>query len=344
MTTPDPGPVPSRQEMEADRDRQGELDDRRHPPRRDVLHPAAEERIRRQVQLAGQRRMEVDPVSAVRPVVEQSCRGRAAPGPPPRSATCAQLLPPLGRHDLAVPVRRLVPGQAEVARRRDQGGQRDRENSQRGQPQSFHRMRMSPQDLSIFPRMSRLGSDTGLVPDRLRHRGRAAPHADGDLPVQVGFSGRCGVGLLHAHQSPNGRRSASLRLIIGPFPGGKQGRILRSADPEHGPALRWAVRGIKIALAARGLKRSAGLFTLSFGDFHGYPIPAAGRLGVADGPDSTGDSVDGDALMRHLSTLALGGILSVILLAGDAEACHKKKCGCAPSPVRRRRWSTRLPA
>jgi hypothetical protein len=34
--------------------------------------------------------------------------------------------------------------------------------------------------------------------------------------------------------------------------------------------------------------------------------------------------------MRHLSTLALGGILSVILLAGDAEACHKKKCGCAP--------------
>ena len=43
--------------------------------------------------------------------------------------------------------------------------------------------------------------------------------------------------------------------------------------------------------------------------------------------------------MRHLTTLALGGILSVYLLAGDAEACHKKKCGCAapvvcaPAPV-----------
>jgi hypothetical protein len=36
--------------------------------------------------------------------------------------------------------------------------------------------------------------------------------------------------------------------------------------------------------------------------------------------------------MRHLFTLALGGILGVCLLAGDAEACHKKKCGggCAP--------------
>ena len=48
--------------------------------------------------------------------------------------------------------------------------------------------------------------------------------------------------------------------------------------------------------------------------------------------------------MRHLSTLALGGILSVILLAGDAEACHKKKCGVRPSPVHPGRWSTRLPA
>ena len=33
--------------------------------------------------------------------------------------------------------------------------------------------------------------------------------------------------------------------------------------------------------------------------------------------------------MRHLTTLALGGILNVILLAGDAEACHKQRCGCA---------------
>jgi hypothetical protein len=43
--------------------------------------------------------------------------------------------------------------------------------------------------------------------------------------------------------------------------------------------------------------------------------------------------------MRHLSTLALGGIVSVLLLAGDAEACHKRTCGCAapvacaPAPV-----------
>jgi hypothetical protein len=36
--------------------------------------------------------------------------------------------------------------------------------------------------------------------------------------------------------------------------------------------------------------------------------------------------------MRHLTSLALGGILSVLLLAGDAEACHKQKCGCA-TPV-----------
>lgn len=36
--------------------------------------------------------------------------------------------------------------------------------------------------------------------------------------------------------------------------------------------------------------------------------------------------------MRHLFTLALGGFLGVCLLAGDAEACHKNKCGggCAP--------------
>ena len=36
--------------------------------------------------------------------------------------------------------------------------------------------------------------------------------------------------------------------------------------------------------------------------------------------------------MRHLFTLTLGGLLGVCLLAGDASACHKKKC-CAPAPV-----------
>jgi hypothetical protein len=43
--------------------------------------------------------------------------------------------------------------------------------------------------------------------------------------------------------------------------------------------------------------------------------------------------------MKHLMTLTLGGILGVCLLSGDAEACHKQKCGCAttaacaPAPV-----------
>ena len=32
-------------------------------------------------------------------------------------------------------------------------------------------------------------------------------------------------------------------------------------------------------------------------------------------------------MMKHLSKLALVGALGVFLLAGDAEACHKKKCG-----------------
>jgi hypothetical protein len=43
--------------------------------------------------------------------------------------------------------------------------------------------------------------------------------------------------------------------------------------------------------------------------------------------------------MKHLITMALAGVLGVCLLAGDAEACHKKRCGCAgpvacaPAPV-----------
>jgi hypothetical protein len=35
-------------------------------------------------------------------------------------------------------------------------------------------------------------------------------------------------------------------------------------------------------------------------------------------------------MTRHLSLLALGGILGLFLMAGDAEACHKKTCGSAP--------------
>jgi hypothetical protein len=47
--------------------------------------------------------------------------------------------------------------------------------------------------------------------------------------------------------------------------------------------------------------------------------------------------------MRHLTNVALAGVLGVFLLAGNAEACHKNKCGggcaapvaCAPAPVAR---------
>ncbi len=46
-------------------------------------------------------------------------------------------------------------------------------------------------------------------------------------------------------------------------------------------------------------------------------------------------------MMRHLTMVALGGLLSSFLLAGNAEACHKNKCNrtcaapvaCAPAPV-----------
>ncbi len=44
-------------------------------------------------------------------------------------------------------------------------------------------------------------------------------------------------------------------------------------------------------------------------------------------------------MIRHLTTLAFAGMLGSLLLAGNAEACHKKKCGCAapvacaPAPV-----------
>jgi hypothetical protein len=44
-------------------------------------------------------------------------------------------------------------------------------------------------------------------------------------------------------------------------------------------------------------------------------------------------------MTRHLTTVALAGILGSFLLAGNAEACHKTKCNrcapvvCAPAPV-----------
>jgi hypothetical protein len=38
-------------------------------------------------------------------------------------------------------------------------------------------------------------------------------------------------------------------------------------------------------------------------------------------------------MTRHLTTLILSGILGSIVLAGNAEACHKKRCGCAAPPT-----------
>jgi hypothetical protein len=35
-------------------------------------------------------------------------------------------------------------------------------------------------------------------------------------------------------------------------------------------------------------------------------------------------------MVRHLTTLVLGGILGSMVLVGNAEACHRKKCGHTP--------------
>jgi hypothetical protein len=38
-------------------------------------------------------------------------------------------------------------------------------------------------------------------------------------------------------------------------------------------------------------------------------------------------------MKRHLMTLILSGIVGSLVLAGDAEACHKRKCGHVPAPA-----------
>jgi len=38
-------------------------------------------------------------------------------------------------------------------------------------------------------------------------------------------------------------------------------------------------------------------------------------------------------MIRHLTTLVLGGLLGSIVLVGNAEACHRTKCGCAARVV-----------
>ncbi len=38
-------------------------------------------------------------------------------------------------------------------------------------------------------------------------------------------------------------------------------------------------------------------------------------------------------MKRAFLTFVLGGLMGSFLLAGDAQACHKKKCTCAPTCV-----------
>jgi hypothetical protein len=38
-------------------------------------------------------------------------------------------------------------------------------------------------------------------------------------------------------------------------------------------------------------------------------------------------------MVRNLPTLILSGVLGSMLMAGNAEACHKAKCGSAPCVV-----------
>lgn len=37
-------------------------------------------------------------------------------------------------------------------------------------------------------------------------------------------------------------------------------------------------------------------------------------------------------MKRHLMTLAFSAVVGSFLLAGSAQACHKKKAACAPAP------------
>ncbi len=37
-------------------------------------------------------------------------------------------------------------------------------------------------------------------------------------------------------------------------------------------------------------------------------------------------------MKRHLLTLVLSGLVGSLVLAGNAQACHKKRCTCAPAP------------
>ncbi len=59
--------------------------------------------------------------------------------------------------------------------------------------------------------------------------------------------------------------------------------------------------------------------------------PKAGGFQLGPGGLSQGDA----SMVRHLTTLVLGGILGSMVLVGNAEACHKNKCngGCRTTVV-----------
>ena len=38
-------------------------------------------------------------------------------------------------------------------------------------------------------------------------------------------------------------------------------------------------------------------------------------------------------MKRHLLTLVLSGLVGSLVLAGNAQACHKKRCTCASAPT-----------
>ena len=116
---PYPPSITPRQEVKADRDREGKLEHRRHSPRRDVFHPVTEKRVSRQIQLARQRGVKIDAVPPVWPEVKQCERIErlleVSPG-----VHMAHLLPPLGREQLAVTVCRFIPRQPEITHGRNQ--------------------------------------------------------------------------------------------------------------------------------------------------------------------------------------------------------------------------------
>ena len=168
--------------MKADRDREGKLDHRRHTPRGDVFHPLTEHGVSRQVQLPRQRRVKIHAVAAVRPVVGQIVRIDQLLDILPRT-NMPQLFPPLLRQDLAVSIGGLVPGQAEIADRRNQRCQGDHQDDQRAQADDPGRIVSSLH--AGFPIIC--GGWAAGRPDR---------GLDGNR-----FSGHRGLGFVHARWS-----------------------------------------------------------------------------------------------------------------------------------------------